>query len=171
MADGTTAGRHPAARVGLISDTHGHLRTAVFDALAGVERVIHAGDVEDPDHLTDLGVIAPVTAVAGNVDTHAVRAVAPDEAEVDVAGVRVAVIHGHQVHPDYRLLLARFPEARVIVHGHTHVPRCDSVGDVLIVNPGAAGKALKGYPPTVAILEVAGGVPTVRHVELETPVA
>ena len=88
MADGTPVEGQPASRVGLISDTHGHLRTAVFDALAGVERVIHAGDVEDPDHLTDLGVIAPVTAVAGNVDTHTVRAVAPEEAEVDVAGVR-----------------------------------------------------------------------------------
>lgn len=159
----------PDARIGLISDTHGFLRPEVFQALEGVDRILHAGDVEDPDHLTDLGVIAPVTAVAGNVDRHAVRAVAPDEAQVDVAGVHVAVIHGHQVHPDYRLLLARFPEARVIVHGHTHVPRCDSVGDVLIVNPGAAGKAQKGYPPTVAILEVADGVPTVRHVELETP--
>jgi hypothetical protein len=169
MDDGTPAGRKAAARVGLISDTHGHLRASVFEALAGVERVIHAGDVEDPDHLTDLEVIAPVTAVAGNVDRHAVRAVAPDEVQVDVAGVCVAVIHGHQVHPDYRLLLARFPEARVIVHGHTHVPRCDSVGDVLIVNPGAAGKALKGYPPTVAILEVTDGVPAVRHVELKTP--
>ena len=85
MDDGTTAGRKAAARVGLISDTHGHLRASVFEALAGVERVIHAGDVEDPDHLTDLEVIAPVTAVAGNVDRHSVRAVAPDEVQVDVA--------------------------------------------------------------------------------------
>ena len=155
------------ARVGLIADTHGHLRPAVFDALAGVERVIHAGDVEDSDHLADLEAIAPVTAVSGNVDGHAVRAVVPEEAVMDIAGVRVAVIHGHQVHPDYHLLLARFPDARVIVHGHTHVPRCDSVGDVLLVNPGAAGKAQKGYAPSVAILEVADGRPTVRHVNLE----
>ena len=155
------------ARVGLIADTHGHLRPEVFDALAGVEMVIHAGDVEDPDHLTDLEAIAPVTAVSGNVDRHAVREVVPEEAVVDVAGVRVAVIHGHQVHPDYPLLIARFPNARVIVHGHTHVPRCDSVGDVLLVNPGAAGTAQKGYAPSVAILEVVDGRPTVRHVDLE----
>ena len=155
------------ARVGLIADTHGHLRPAVFDALAGVERVIHAGDVEDSDHLADLEAIAPVTAVSGNVDGHAVRAVVPEEAVMDIAGVRVAVIHGHQVHPDYHLLLARFPDARVIVHGHTHVPRCDSIGDVLLVNPGAAGKAQKGYAPSVAILEVADGRPSVRHVNLE----
>jgi len=139
----------------------------VFDALAGVERVIHAGDVEDPDHLTELAAIAPVIAVSGNVDRHAVRAVIPEEAVVDIAGVQVAVIHGHQVHPDYRLLVARFPDARVIVHGHTHVPHCESVGDVLVVNPGAAGKSQKGYAPSVAILEVADGRPTVRHVDLE----
>jgi putative phosphoesterase len=168
MTAGSSKG-YPDERVGLISDTHGHLRPEVFDALAGVERVIHAGDVEDATHLTDLEAIAPVTAVSGNVDGHAVRAVAPEEAEIDVAGVRVALIHGHQVHPDYRLLLARFPDARVIVHGHTHVPRCDRVGDVLIVNPGAAGMAQKGYAPSVAILEVEEGVATVRHVELETP--
>lgn len=157
----------PEARVGLISDTHGYLGLEVFRALAGVERVIHAGDVEDADHLRDLEAIAPVTAVSGNVDGHAVRAVVPEEAEVVVAGIRLALIHGHQVHPDYRLLLARFPDAKVIVHGHTHVPRCDRVGDVLMVNPGAAGRAQKGYPPSVAILEVSDGVPTVRHVELE----
>ena len=159
--------RLPEARIGLIADTHGHLRPEVFDVLAGVDRVIHAGDVVDPVHLTDLAAIAPVTGVSGNVDGHAVRAVAPEQAVFDAAGVRVAVIHGHQVHPDYRRLLARFPDARVIVHGHTHVPRCDRVGDVLIVNPGAAGQAQKGHPPSVAILEVVGGEPTVRHVELE----
>lgn len=159
----------PEARLGLISDTHGLLRPEVFRVLEGVDRVIHAGDVEDPDHLTDLEAIAPVTAVSGNVDRHDVRAVVPEEAELEVAGVRVAVIHGHQVHPDYRLLLKRFPAARVIVHGHTHVPRCESVGDVLIVNPGAAGSAQKGHAPSVAVLEVTDGRPVVRHVELESP--
>jgi putative phosphoesterase len=156
----------PEARVGLVSDTHGSLRPEIFSVLEGVDAVIHAGDVEDPDHLADLAAIAPVTAVSGNVDRHDVRAVAPEEAVVDIAGVRVAVIHGHQVHPDYRLLLRRFPDARVIVHGHTHVPRCLAVGEVLIVNPGAAGKAQKGHAPSVAILEVADGRPSVRHVEL-----
>ena len=138
----------------MISDTHGHLRPEVFEALRGVDRVLHAGDVQDPDHLTDLGAIAPVTAVYGNVDGHDVRAGVTEQVELDVAGVRVAMIHGHQVHPDYPRLLARFPDARVIVHGHTHVPRCEPFGNVLLVNPGAAGLAQKGHPPSVAILEV-----------------
>ena len=159
----------PVTRIGLISDTHGLLRPEVFAALEGVERLLHAGDVEYPDHLSDLSVIAPVTAVSGNVDGPAVRAGIPEQAVLGVGGVRVALIHGHQVHPDYRLLLARFPDARVIVHGHTHVPRCDVVGDVLLVNPGAAGKAQKGHAPSVAILEVEDGRPTVQHLNLEAP--
>ena len=160
--------RHPAALlVGLISDTHGHLRSRVFDVFAGVDRILHAGDVEDAGILTDLEAIAPLTAVSGNVDGSRIRATVPEEATLDVGGVRIALIHGHQVHPDYRRLLGRFPDAAVIVHGHTHVPRCDPVGDVLLVNPGAAGKAQKGYLPMVALLEVVDGRATVKHVELE----
>lgn len=155
-------------RIGLVSDTHGWLRPELFEALEGVDRVIHAGDVEDPAHLTDLEAIAPVTAVSGNVDGAEVRAVAPQEASIVAAGLRVAVIHGHQVHPSYERLVARFPDARVIVHGHTHVPRCLTIGDVLIVNPGAAGRSQKGHPPCVAILEVTEGRPAVRHVTLES---
>jgi len=127
----------------------------------------HVWDLVADSIVTRFPADAPVTAVAGNVDGLAVRAVLPEQAVVDAAGVRVAVIHGHQVHPDYRRLLARFPDARVIVHGHTHVPRCDRVGDVLIVNPGAAGQAQKGHPPCVAILEVVGGEPAVRYVPLD----
>jgi putative phosphoesterase len=163
VSDHPTAGR----LVGLISDTHGHLRPSVLTVFDGVDLILHAGDVEDPDILTDLMAIAPVTAVSGNVDGSEIRAAVPEEATVEVGGVRIGLIHGHQVHPDYRLLLGRFPDAAVIVHGHTHVPRCDSVGEVMIVNPGAAGKALKGYSPMVALLEVVAGRATVKHVELD----
>ena len=160
--------QQPASHlIGLISDTHGHLRSSVFTVFDGVDLILHAGDVEDPDILTDLMAIAPVTAVSGNVDGSEIRAAVPEEATLEVDGVRIALIHGHQVHPDYRLLPGRFPDAAVIVHGHTHVPRCYSVGEVMIVNPGAAGKALKGDSPMVALLEVVAGRATVKHVELD----
>src|SRR5690606_23566081 len=58
----------PSFRVGLISDTHGRLRPEVFDIFAGVDRIVHAGDVGDRDILIELAAIAPVTAVWGNVD-------------------------------------------------------------------------------------------------------
>jgi len=150
-------------RVGLIADTHGVLRPEVYEAFRGVDRILHAGDVEDPAILDDLSAIAPVTAVWGNVDGLAVRAVTPEEAIVEIGGIRVALIHGHQVHPDYGALRRRFPGARVIVHGHTHVPGQREAAGVLLVNPGAAGRALKGYPASVAILEITEGGITARH--------
>jgi putative phosphoesterase len=152
--------------VGLISDTHGLLRPGVFDVFADVDRILNAGDVENPDILTDLLAIAPTTSVWGNVDGPAVHARTTESAVLRIGELQVAVIHGHQVHPDYERLVARFPDARVIVHGHTHVPRTLSVGGVSIVNPGAAGRAQKGHPPTVALLEVTGARASVRHVEI-----
>ena len=153
-------------RVGLISDTHGHLRPEVFQVFEGVDRILNAGDVENPDILADLDAIAPTTSVWGNVDGPHVQSATFEQAQVVIDGLNVALIHGHQVHPHYESLVARFPDAGVIVHGHTHVPRCLGVGDVLIVNPGAAGRALKGHPPTVAFLEVNGAEASVRYVEL-----
>lgn len=154
------------ARIGLISDTHGFLRPEVFDVFRGVDRILHAGDVEDPHILADLTTIAPVTAVWGNVDGMQVRALTQEEAVVEVGGVRVAVIHGHQAPYGQVGLTRRFPDASVIVHGHTHVPRQREAAGVLLVNPGAAGRAQKGYPPTVAILEIVDGAASVQHVEL-----
>ncbi len=157
-------------RIGLISDTHGHLGSDVFSAFEGVDRILNAGDTQRPEILADLEAIAPSTSVWGNVDGPDVRAVTSEEARAEVGGVNVALIHGHQVHPDYEALVRRFPDARVIVHGHTHVPRIRAVGGTLLVNPGAAGKAQKGYPPTVAVLEVRDGAPRAVHLEL-SPVA
>ncbi len=153
-------------RIGLISDTHGHLRPEVFDAFEGVDRILHAGDVGDPEILADLATIAPVTAVWGNTDGVAVHAVTREQAEIEVGGVRVAVIHGHQVHPHYSSLVGRFPGAQVIVHGHTHIPRSVEAGGAIVVNPGAAGMALKGHPPAVSILEILDGAVGLRPVDL-----
>ena len=88
---------HSGARVlGLISDTHGLLRPRVYEALSGVELILHAGDVGGQDILTELRLIAPVKAVFGNTDP-------PGDPElvreilVEIGGARVHVSHGHEV--------------------------------------------------------------------------
>ena len=58
----------PRKRIGVISDTHGLLRPEALEALKGVGRILHAGDIGDPDHLDALARIAPVTAIRGNID-------------------------------------------------------------------------------------------------------
>lgn len=146
-------------RVGLISDTHGRLRNEVFDRFEGVERILHAGDIGSPELLTELETIAPVTAVFGNTDGQAVRAAVPQVAELELAGHPAVVVHGDQLgSPTPEGLRRAHPSARIVVYGHTHRPLVDESEGVLVVNPGSAGAARFGIPPSVAILTVGEAV-------------
>lgn len=156
-------------RVGVLSDTHGLLRPEVLRAFRGVARILHAGDVGDPAILTELEALAPVTAVWGNVDGWAVRDRTAEEAEGEVAGLRYAVTHGHQVMPRYGRLAARFPGAGLVVYGHTHVPALRRAGGTLLLNPGSAGPRRAGRPVSVAVVEIRPGAPPgVTHLDLES---
>ena len=107
--------------VGLISDTHGLVRPEVFDALAGVEVILHAGDVGGRDVLDELRAIAPVYAVYGNVDPPGEPGLSARVA-MCLEGVEIHVSHGHELgRPTPDRLLARY-DADVIVYGHTHQP-------------------------------------------------
>lgn len=142
-------------RIGLISDTHGKLRAQVFDALAGVEAILHAGDIGSLDIITELETIAPVHAVHGNTDDFDVRDRHPDQLELTLAGRRIALTHGHLLDAPTPAGLRRlFPAAEVIVYGHTHRPLLDTATPI-VVNPGAAGPARFRLVPSVALLDSA----------------
>ena len=146
----------PARVIGVISDTHGLLRPDVHTALAGVELILHAGDVGGDEILIELGLIAPVRAVYGNTD-------APDQpglaSSIDMAvdGVSIHVSHGHEVgSPTPQKLLERYA-ADVVVYGHTHRPLVARASDRLVLNPGAAGPRRFDIMPSVARLTIADG--------------
>ncbi len=142
-----------AIRIGLLSDTHGKLRPEVFERLAGVLRILHAGDVGGEHILLELETIAPVTAVYGNTDGWQLRRRLPQTARVEEAGRRLVVTHGDAIgSPTPAKLAAAYPEADVVVYGHTHQARVERVGRTLVVNPGAAGPARFKLVPSVAIL-------------------
>ena len=152
-------------RIGLISDTHGLVRPEVHQALAGVELILHAGDVGGDDVLDEIGLIAPVHAVYGNTDVPGDPRLA-QELVRRIGGVAIHVSHGHEVgSPNPQRLLARYPE-RVLVYGHTHRRLVVEAEGRLVVNPGAAGHRRFDLVPSVAILTIADGVPTVEIVEL-----
>ncbi len=154
-------------RVGLISDTHGLLRPEVFEHFAGVEHILHAGDVGPADLLTELEAIAPVTAVWGNTDGWDVRQRCPEVARLELAGMSVVVVHGQQLgSPTPEKLAARYPEADLIVFGHTHQAVIRQVGSVLAVNPGSAGRARFGVAPTLALATLEAGRVTAEVVKL-----
>ena len=152
-------------RIGVVADTHGLLRSEVFDAFRGVQHILHAGDVGDPSILDDLAALAPVTAVWGNMDGATVCDLTSEVREIDIGGIQIVVLHGHQL-ADYAVLPSRFPHARVVVHGHTHLPSNRRIDGVLVLNPGSAGPRRPGKPVTVAILDIADREATARHVHL-----
>ena len=152
--------------VGLVSDTHGLVRPALFDALAGVDLILHAGDVGE-GVLEELGAIAPVSAVYGNTDAPWDPRLAAEIVR-DVGGVRVHVSHGHELgSPTPAKLLARYA-GDVLVYGHTHRQLVVRAEGRLVVNPGAAGPRRFDLEPSVARLTVAGGTADVELIALPT---
>ncbi len=154
-------------KVGIVSDTHGLLRPEVFTAFAGVDHILHAGDVGPVDLLVELEAVAPVTAVWGNTDGWEVRGRVPEVARVELAGVRVLVVHGMQVgSPTPQSVVEAYPDADLVVFGHSHRPVVERVGEVLAVNPGSAGPRRFRDPVTVALAELSPGRTSARLVEL-----
>ena len=151
--------------IGLVSDTHGLVRPEIFGALAGVELILHAGDVGGPGVLEELRAIAPVQAVYGNVD-------APDDPNLSPSiewvanGIRIHLSHGHELgSPSLESLLARY-DADVVVYGHTHRALVHRSGTRLVVNPGAAGPRRFNLRPSVAVLTAEPGIAGARIIWL-----
>jgi uncharacterized protein len=136
--------------IGIISDTHGLLRPEAVEALAGSERIIHAGDVGDAAILARLAEIAPVTAVRGNVDRETWAQKLPEMDVLEVDGVSIYVIH------DIGKLDLK-PEAAgfaAVVYGHSHAPKQELRDGVLYFNPGSAGPRRFSLPICVGKLTI-----------------
>jgi putative phosphoesterase len=148
-------------RLGVISDTHGLLRSEVFDVFRDVDHILHGGDVGPPEILAELGALAPVTAVYGNTDDWDLRGRLPQVATLELDGFEIVVTHGDQFgSPTPDSVQAAFPTAEIIVFGHTHRPILTLVDTVVtVMNPGGAGPRRFSLPPSVGILELEPGIP------------
>lgn len=138
--------------IGVISDTHSLLRPEALAVLRGSDQIIHAGDVGSPEILDELRAIAPVTAIRGNIDKGAWARRLPETEAVEVGGISIYVLH------DLAQLDLK-PEAagfRVVIYGHSHVPKQETHGGVLYFNPGSAGPRRFKLPVTVGKLTVEG---------------
>lgn len=148
--------------VGIIADTHGLLRPDVGRIFAGVDVIVHAGDVGGSSVLHALSAIAPVEAVYGNIDDPR-DPMLRRECVIPISGLTLHVSHGHELgRPSPELLLARYADD-IVVFGHTHraIVWRDPSGR-LVVNPGAAGPRRFDFQPSVGRLTVAHG-----HAEVE----
>jgi putative phosphoesterase len=148
--------------VGLISDTHGLLRPEAELALQGVDLIIHAGDVGDPEILPKLKRIAPVFAVRGNVDTASWAQELPTTTVVEANGASLYVLHNLS-ELDLRPDGGRFD---FVVSGHTHQPEQSERNGVVYINPGSAGPRRFSLPTTLALLDLGKLPRKAKFVEL-----
>jgi len=153
--------KHMPHLIGLISDTHGLVRPQVHTALAGVELILHAGDVGGQDILDELRLIAPVEAVFGNTDPPGAPDL-PQAIERSFGGIRVHVSHGHELGRPRPEQVAERYDADVVIYGHTHRQVIARFGSRIVINPGAAGPRRFDLVPSVALLRIDGD-----HVDAE----
>jgi putative phosphoesterase len=152
--------------IGLISDTHGLLRSSVHEALQGVGLILHAGDVGGEEILDELRIIAPVQAVYGNTDAVDDPSLS-QELIVPAGGIHIHVSHGHELgSPTPERLLAAYSQ-EVLVYGHTHRQLVTRAAGRLVVNPGAAGPRRFDIEPSVARLTINNGIPEVVIVPID----
>jgi uncharacterized protein len=139
-----------AFKIGVISDTHGLLRPEVERCLAGVSHIIHAGDIGAPGVVEGLRRIAPVTAIKGNVDTGEWAKCYSETETVRLAGACFHILH------DLKQLKAN-PRQRgidVVISGHSHRVKIETIGGILFLNPGSAGPRRFKLPITLATLDL-----------------
>jgi uncharacterized protein len=149
-------------RVGVVSDTHGLLRSEVRRFLVGCDYIVHGGDVGRAGILDELAVIAPLIAVRGNNDTEPWAMRLRETELIRIGGIFAYVIHNLD-ELDLDLAGARI---RVVVSGHSHKPRVEERAGVWYVNPGSCGPRRFKLPISVGEIMVSGSAVAARTVEL-----
>jgi putative phosphoesterase len=151
-------------KVAVISDTHtsGMTRTVPFSAwpfLETADHILHAGDVVDTSLLDEMKSLAPLTVVMGNCDAMDVRDWgATDEAVVELGGLQIGMIHDSGLSAGRReRMRARFPTARVVVFGHSHMPVNEDADGLLLFNPGSPTWKRKAPFPSMGLLWIENG--------------
>lgn len=158
-------------RIGVISDTHGGFHPRIPEVFAGVDLIVHGGDVGGDEILDRLEAIAPVQAVSGNVDGRPTDR-RPERREIETPVGRIGVTHGHlpaAPSTDRARLVAAFTAfaPRVVIYGHSHIPKLEWIGRVHVFNPGAAGRARFRQKPCVGLISGDDGAGEMTPLTLE----
>lgn len=145
----------------VVADTHLPRRAKALPAgldphLEQADLILHAGDLMDPALLDELAAYGPVRAVRGNLDPP--EAPLPETLEFEFGGERIAMIHDSGPKRGRRTRMKRrFPEARVVVFGHSHIPWLEDEDGLLLLNPGSPTDRRRQPEHTFALLRVEGG--------------
>jgi uncharacterized protein len=140
-------------KIGVVSDTHGLLRPEVLRALAGVEQILHLGDVGNEEILFALRKIAPVVAVRGNIDRNGDCAKLPETELLEIEEISIYLLHNI----DELDLSPSAAGIDAVLYGHSHQPSITHREGVLFFNPGSCGPRRFQLPVTIGLLYVKSG--------------
>ncbi|NLZ52301.1 MAG: metallophosphoesterase family protein [Thermoanaerobacteraceae bacterium] len=149
-------------KIGIISDTHGLVRTEVINILKRCDLIIHAGDMGKPEIICTLKEIAPVVAVRGNVDKGDWAEKLPETEVVELSKIYIYVIHDIKK-LDLNPKTAGF---NIVIYGHSHKPKKEIVDGILYLNPGSAGPKRFNLPISMALMEISNDI-NVSFINLE----
>ena len=136
--------------IGVISDTHGLLRPQACEFLRGVDTIVHAGDIGSLDVISELERIAPGTAIRGNIDKGAWADAFPETEVIEIECRYIHMLHNLN-DLDLDPVAAGFD---VVISGHSHQPKCETIDEVLYLNPGSAGPRRFKLPIAIARLSI-----------------
>jgi uncharacterized protein len=161
-------------KIGVISDTHlpefKQLPPAIWQHFDGVERIIHAGDLSVLSVIDELETIAPVVAVQGNIERDEVVEALPIKREIMVGGLRIGIVHIlGDAKSHARLARQEFPDARVVVFGHSHIPWNQEHKGQLLFNPGSATDRRRQPTCSIGLLHVDDETDSVRGEIISLP--
>jgi putative phosphoesterase len=161
-------------RIALISDTHlprgsRRIPDACVARLRDSDRIIHAGDISEPQVLREMEALGPpVSAVYGNVDVPSLRERLPEELELELDGARLAVVHdAGPAKGRLARMRRRFPTADAVVFGHSHIPLHEEQDGFQIFNPGSPTERRRSPHHTMGLAQVRGGRFSFRLLELD----
>jgi len=168
--------KRPSLRIAVVADTHSRPHPESTRRLRELspDHILHAGDIGDLEVLDGLAEVAPVTAVRGNIDTHA--AALPDVVTVSVedeVGVLIdlVLLHIAVYGPKLRAevgRLARKEDASLVVCGHSHVPFIGRDRDITVFNPGSIGPKRFQLPIVFGVIDIDRTRVDIRHLSVET---
>lgn len=147
-------------KVGVLSDTHvpvphRSLPGRVFELFQGVDLILHAGDIVERSVLDELAAIAPVEAVAGNMDDSELHHRLPLKKILTLDKFRIGLIHGkYRIDVQQAMIRREFDDVDLIVYGHSHTPFWGLVDGTLFLNPGSPTDKQHAPYNSVAILHI-----------------
>lgn len=158
-------------KIGVLSDTHGRLDPKIITVFAGVERILHAGDIGSNDVLAGLEKVAPVEAVRGNGDASGLLDLLPEKRILWLAGKKVLLTHiGDPTEELIQVLDGEGPldSFDLVICGHTHGPEMRMRDGTLFFNPGAASRKMCYLAPSVGRITLENGEIQGELIPLET---